>query len=113
MSGASWEIPNPLLAKSTPCLLDQLVCTWMSDRGQEGKVTFTLTQHGNHSLAFMNGGRSNMLKGSNGLNDKDLLVLMSDDTQVVSPVEMINGGKGRIVLIESPEGDTGLKVTND
>ncbi len=36
----------------------------------------------------MNGGKSTDLKGTYGLNDKGLLVLTSDDSQMVSEVTL-------------------------
>jgi hypothetical protein len=98
-------------AKPAPVPADQLVGTWVSDRGQDGKVTFTMTQDGNYTWAFMNGGQSNELKGTYGLNDKDLLVLTSDDTQMVCAIEMTAAGKLKFVLIGAPDGDPGLEFT--
>jgi tetratricopeptide (TPR) repeat protein len=100
-------------AKPAPVPADQLVGTWVSDRGADGKVTFTMTQDGNYTWAFMNGDQSNELKGSYGLNDKDLLVLTSDDTQMVSAIEIIEGGKLKFVLIGAPDGDPGLEFTKN
>ena len=87
---------------------DQLVGTWVSDRGQDGKVTFTMTQDGNYTWAFMNGGKTSELKGTYGLDDKGLLVLTSDDTQMVSAVEMKDGSKLHFTLVGAPDGDPGL-----
>ena len=100
-------------ARPEPVPADQLVGTWVSDRGQDGKVTFTMTEDGNYTWAFMNGAQSNELKGTYGLNDKGLLVLTSDDTQMVSAIEMIDGGKLKFVLIGAPDGDPGLEFTKN
>ena len=61
----------------------------------------------------MNSGQSNELKGTYGLNDKDLLVLTSDDSQMVSAIEIIDGGKLKFVLIGAPDGDPGLEFTKN
>ena len=100
-------------ARPAPVPADQLVGTWVSDRGQDGKVTFTMTEAGDYTWNFMNGGQSTELKGTYGLNDMDLLVLTSDDTQMVSAIEMIDGGKLKFVLIGAPDGDPGLEFTKN
>jgi tetratricopeptide (TPR) repeat protein len=96
-------------AKPAPVPADQLVGTWVSDRGADGKVTFTMTQDGNYTWAFMNGGQSTELKGTYGLNDKGLLVLTSDDSQMVSEVTLPGDKQMKFVLIGAPEGDPGLE----
>jgi len=95
-------------AMPTPVDPDQLVGTWVSDRGADGKVTFTMTGAGDYTWAFMNAGQSSELKGTYGLNDKGLLVLTSDDSQMVSAVEIKDGGKMHFLLIGAPDGDPGL-----
>ena len=95
-------------ARPAPVPADQLVGTWVSDRGVDGRVTFTLTQDGNYTWLFMNGGKSSELKGTYGLNDKGLLVLTSDDSQMVSAIEMTEGPKLHFTLVGAPDGDPGL-----
>lgn len=95
-------------ARPAPVPADQLVGTWVSDRGVDGRVTFTLTQDGTYTWLFMNGGKSSELKGTYGLNDKGLLVLTSDDSQMVSAIEMTEGPKLHFTLVGAPDGDPGL-----
>ena len=95
-------------ARPAPVPADQLVGTWVSDRGADGKVTFAMTQDGNYTWSFMNSGKSSELKGTYGLNDKGLLVLTSDDSQMVSAIEMTEGSKLHFTLIGAPDGDPGL-----
>jgi hypothetical protein len=63
---------------------------------------------GNYTWNFMNGGEATDLKGTYGLNDKGLLVLTSDDTQMVSAIEMKEEGKLHFTLVGAPDGDPGL-----
>lgn len=95
-------------ARPAPVPADQLVGTWVSDRGADGKVTFAMSQDGNYTWTFMNGGKSSELKGTYGLNDKGLLVLTSDDSQMVSAIEMTEGSKLHFTLVGAPDGDPGL-----
>ncbi|MBC8128494.1 MAG: tetratricopeptide repeat protein [Gloeobacteraceae cyanobacterium ES-bin-144] len=99
--GEAPAIPAPVPA-------EQLVGIWVSDRGQDGKVTFTLTQGGDYTWSYMNGAKSTDMKGTYGLDDKGLLVLTSDDTQMVSAIEMKDTSKLHFTLIGAPDGDPGL-----
>ena len=72
-----------------------------------------MKESGDYTWSFMNAGKSSELKGTYGLNDKGLLVLTSDDTQMVSAVEMKDAGKMHFVLIGAPDGDPGLEFTKN
>jgi hypothetical protein len=51
------------------------------------------------------------MKGTYGLNDKGLLVLSTDDSQLVSAVSMEGEGKMKFILVGAPDGDPGLEFT--
>jgi tetratricopeptide (TPR) repeat protein len=95
-------------ARPAPVPADKLVGTWVSDRGADGRVTFTMTEDGSYTWAFMNGDKSSELKGTYGLDDKGLLVLTSDDTQMVSVIEMKEDTSLHFMLVGAPDGDPGL-----
>ncbi|MEI6676745.1 MAG: hypothetical protein WCO57_16360, partial [Verrucomicrobiota bacterium] len=96
-------------ARPAPVPSEKLVGTWVSDRGQDGKVTFTMSAEGDYTWSYMNGGKSTDLKGTYGLNDKGLLVLTSDDSQMVSEVTLKDDKQLKFVLVGAPEGDPGLE----
>ncbi len=98
------EPPTP----SAPVPVEKLVGTWVSDRGADGKVTFTMDEAGDYTWAFMNGGKATEMKGDYGLNDSGLLVLSNEDSQMVSEIEMKEESKLHFTLVGSPEGDPGL-----
>jgi tetratricopeptide (TPR) repeat protein len=100
-------------ARPAPVSPDQLPGTWVSDRGADGKVTFTMTPGGDYTWAFMNNGQTSELKGTYGLNDKGLLVLTSDDTQMVSAIEMKDASKLHFTLVGAPDGDPGLEFVKN
>lgn len=104
-SDAAPEVAPP------PVPLEKLVGTWVSDRGEDGKVTFTMKESGDYTWSFMNAGQSSELKGTYGLNDKGLLVLTSDDSQMVSAITLDGDSKLNFVLIGAPDGDPGLDFT--
>jgi tetratricopeptide (TPR) repeat protein len=88
---------------------EKLIGTWISDRGAEGKVTFTMAADGNYTWNFMNGGQSTELKGAYELNDKGLLVMSSEDSQMISEIIMKNDKQLQFTLVGAPEGDPGLE----
>jgi hypothetical protein len=105
------EDDSPPPVRPAPVPADKLVGTWISDRGKDGKVTFTMKDDGNYTWSFMNGDNSTELKGTYGLDDKGLLVLSSDDSQMVSEVVMTGDKQMKFVLIGAPDGDPGLDFT--
>ncbi len=90
---------------------EKLVGTWVSDRGADGKVTFKMEESGDYTWSYINGADTKELKGTYGLDDKDLLVMTSDDSQMVSSVTLEGDGKMKFVLVGAPEGDPGLDFT--
>jgi len=89
---------------------EKLVGTWVSDRGQDGKITFKMEQDGNYSWSYTVEGKTTDLKGTYGLNEKGLLVLSSDNSQMISSVTLDNDTM-KFVLIGAPDGDPGLNFT--
>lgn len=100
------ELPPP--APPAPVPVDKLVGTWVSDNGSQGKVTFTMAADGSFTWGFVNGDQSSELKGTYGLDDKGLLVLSMDDSQMVAEVTLSADGSMKFVIVGSPDGDPGL-----
>jgi tetratricopeptide (TPR) repeat protein len=98
-------------ARPDPVSLEQLVGTWNSDRGENANITFTMQESGDYTWSFKNGGEANELKGTYGLDDQGLLVLSSDDTQMVCLLEIKEGNQMHFTLIGAPDGDPGLDFT--
>jgi len=92
-----------------PVPADKLTGTWVCDRGADGKVTFIMTADGNYTWSYMNGDQKSELKGTYGLNDKGLLVLTGEDSQMVSEVTLASDKEMKFVLVGAPEGDPGLE----
>ena len=109
-AGAADAVPP---ARPAPVEPDQLVGTWVSDRGADGKINFTMTAAGDYTWAFINAGQSSQLKGTYGLDDKGLLVLTSDDTQMVSAVELKENKSLHFALVGAPDGDPGLDFSKE
>jgi tetratricopeptide (TPR) repeat protein len=98
-------------SRPAPVPLEKLAGSWVSDRGANGKVLFTLTGSGDYTWAYRNGEQSTEMKGTYGLDDKGLLVLTSDDTQMVCEVALDGDQQMKFNLIGAPEGDPGLDFT--
>jgi tetratricopeptide (TPR) repeat protein len=100
------DTPPP--APPAPIPTDKLVGNWVSDNGAQGKVTFAMAADGSFTWNYLNGDQSSELKGTYGLDDKGLLVLSMDDSQMVSEVTLPADGQMKFVIVGSPEGDPGL-----
>ena len=101
------EAPSP----SPPIPSEKLVGTWVSEAGNGGKITFKMEEDGNFVWSFTEGEKSSELKGTYGLDDKGLLVLTTDDTQMVSSVSLAKDSELKFVLVGAPDGDPGLDFT--
>ena len=95
-------------ARPDPVPAGKLTGTWICDRGKDGKVTFTMSDNGDYTWNYMNGSQSTELKGTYGLDDKGLLVLSSDDSQMVSEIALKDDKFLHFTLIGAPDGDPGL-----
>jgi tetratricopeptide (TPR) repeat protein len=100
--------PPPSL---TPVPSEKLVGTWTSDRGDAGKVTFTMAGNGDYTWSYINGSDSKLMKGTYGLDDTGLLVLSSDDSQMVSSISLNGEKQMKFILVGAPDGDPGLDFT--
>jgi len=105
----SEETPAAPPVRPAPVPGEKLVGTWVSDRGADGKITFTMTADGNYLWNYAKGSDTTELKGTYGLDDKGLLVLTADDTQMVSEVSLQDDKQMKFVLVGAPEGDPGLE----
>jgi tetratricopeptide (TPR) repeat protein len=108
--GASESEPS---TQPAPIPSEKLVGTWTCDRGADGKVTFIMTAGGDYTWSYMNGEKSTDMKGTYGLNDKGLLVLTTDDSQMVSELTLKEDKQMKFVLIGAPDGDPGLEFVRN
>lgn len=90
-----------------PSILLGLTCLG----GQDGRITFTLSADGGYTWSYMNGGNTTAMKGTYGLDDQGLLVLSTDDSQMVSEVLLKDDQQMKFTLVGTPDGDPGLDVT--
>jgi tetratricopeptide (TPR) repeat protein len=102
------EASTPPPAPPAPVPADKLVGSWVSDNGANGKVTFAMAADGSFTWSYANGDQSSVLKGTYGLDDKGLLVLSMDDSQMVSEVTLPSDAEMKFVIVGSPAGDPGL-----
>lgn len=85
-----------------------LVGTWTSNRGENGTVVLNLRDDGNFSWTFTRGEQKNDLAGTYQLDERGLLVLTTDDSQMVGKVKLPAAKKMSFVLEGGPEGDPGI-----
>jgi hypothetical protein len=100
------EVEPPV--KPAPIPKTKLVGTWTAD-ASGGRITFLMEESGDFTWSFSGGGSSTAMKGKWGLNDKGLLIMTSDDSQMVSAVSLDGDAKMKFLLVGGPEGDPGLE----
>lgn len=101
---APQEAPEP----PAPIPSEKLVGTWVNVPASGGQITFKMEENGDFVWSFANGEKSSELKGTYGLDDKGLLVLTTDDSQMISSVSLPQDSEMKFVLVGSPTGDPGL-----
>jgi tetratricopeptide (TPR) repeat protein len=87
----------------------QLIGTWRSNRAEQGLVTLSLRQDAGFTWSFTKEGAApTELTGSWEINDRGLLVLSSENAQMVGEVKISPEQKMTFILAGGPEGDPGL-----
>jgi chemotaxis protein histidine kinase CheA len=93
---------------------ERLVGNWRTDRGSAGTVSLSLQDNGQFAWNFdRQGGKATNLKGTYSIDDRGLLVLKSDSSQMVGEIHMPSDGQLVFVLAGGPEGDPGLNFTRN
>ena len=91
-----------------PVPADKLVGVWVSDRGESGKVTLNLAADGKFLWSFTKGDQKNDLTGDFSIDQRGLLVLASEDSQMVGEIKLPADTKLNFILAGGPQGDPGL-----
>jgi len=109
-TGDSTEVEAPLEDAPAPAPVpaDKLVGTWVSDRGENGKVTLNLAADGKFTWTFSKGDQKNDLSGDFSIDERGLLVLASEDSQMVGEIKLPEDTKLNFILAGGPQGDPGL-----
>lgn len=97
------ETPPP-----EPVPVDQLAGTWVSDRGDAGKITLVFKSDGNYTWNFVKDGKSTEFGGEFSMNDDGFLVMGADESQMVADVSLPKDKEMKFVLTGGPPGDPGL-----
>jgi len=84
---------------------------WVSDRGKEGKVTFEVKPDGNYTWNYVHEGRSTAMSGTYSFDDKGLMVMSTDDTQMIVELVRKDDTHMKFTIIGAPDGDPGLEFT--
>jgi tetratricopeptide (TPR) repeat protein len=92
----------------TPVDPDKLVGTWVSEAPDDGTITLVMTEEGDFTWSFDKTGNNGKLTGEYGIYDSNLLVLISEDSQMAAEVTFAEDSKLSFVLAGGPRGDPGL-----
>lgn len=106
-AGAVGEAP---VTRPDPVSAEKLVGSWATD-SPAGKIVFTMNPGGDFSWSCTGSENTSVMKGTYGLDDRGLLVLSTDDSQLVSAVSMDDDGTMKFILVGAPDGDPGLDFT--
>lgn len=86
----------------------QLVGTWTSNRGENGIVVLSLRDDASFTWTYTRGDKKTDLSGTYEIDDRGLLVLSSEDAQMVGRATLPEANKLTFVLEGGPEGDPGI-----
>ncbi|MEY3898149.1 MAG: hypothetical protein RLZZ214_3670, partial [Verrucomicrobiota bacterium] len=100
------EVPQepPVPAMVDP---DKIVGTWVSKR-EEGSVTLVLKEDGRFTWTFDKDDKAGDLAGEFGIAEENLLVLSSEDSQLVGAITFPEDSKLSFTLAGGPRGDPGI-----
>lgn len=102
------EVERPGDAPPPPLPLEKLTGVWVSKREGAGDVTLTFSGDGKFTWVYDDQGRVTRFSGDYSLNDDGLLVLDSQDTQMVASVDLVQDQQMKFVLAGGQPGDPGL-----
>ncbi|MES2474246.1 MAG: hypothetical protein V4640_00605 [Verrucomicrobiota bacterium] len=103
---AEEEIEN--LPDPEPVPLEKLTGTWTSKRDDGSTVTLQLGDDGKFTWNYAHDGESSGFSGDYSMNDDGLLVLDSEDSQMVATVALPQDQEMNFVLAGGPPEDPGL-----
>ncbi len=101
------ETPPP----PAPVPLEKLTGTWVSDKGAQGTVTLAFKDDGKFIWNFTKDQTSNEFGGDFSMNDSGLLVLDSEESQMVASLAQPQDNQLKFTLSGGPPGDPGMIFT--
>ena len=101
------------VAPVEPPPLEKLTGTWVADKGKDGTITLALKDDGKFNWDYTKDGKSSDFGGEFSINDNGLLVLDTDETQMVAMVALPEDNEMNFVLAGGPPGDPGLDFKKD
>jgi hypothetical protein len=110
----SWQIAASHNQSETTTPAEQIrplhwmIGEWTLESEDEGTITLVMTQEGGFNWSFDKTGNSRKLEGEFGIYDSNLLVLISEDAQMVGEVTFTDDSKPGFILAGGLRGDPGL-----
>ncbi len=97
--------------EAEPVPLEKLTGTWTSKRDDGSTVTLSFKDDGKFVWSYVNEGKTTEFSGDYSMNDNGLLVLDSEESQMVASVDMPKDQSMNFVLAGGPPDDPGLDFT--
>jgi hypothetical protein len=94
--------------EAEPVPLEKLTGVWISRRDAESSITLTFKEDGKFTWSFVKDGKASDFSGEYSMNDDGLLVLDSEESQMVASVELPQETELKFVLAGGPPADPGL-----
>jgi len=102
-------IPDPAKEPAVEAIsAGQLVGTWTSNRGENGIVVLSLRDDGNFTWTFTREDKKSDFTGTYEIDDRGLLILTTEDSQMVGRIRLPSEKTMTFVLQGGPEGDPGI-----
>jgi tetratricopeptide (TPR) repeat protein len=97
--------------EAEPVPLEKLTGTWTSRRDDGSTVTLSFKDDGKFVWSYLDEGKTTEFSGDYSMNDNGLLVLDSEESQMVASVDMPEDQSMNFVLAGGPPDDPGLDFT--
>lgn len=91
-----------------PVPLEKLTGVWISSRDAGSSITLTFKDDGKFTWSFVKDGKTTEFSGEFSINDEGLLVLDSEESQMVARVALPQESEMKFVLAGGPPADPGL-----
>lgn len=99
---------EPEVPESQPVPLEKLTGTWVSSKDAGSSITLAFKDDGKFTWSYLKDGKTTEFSGEYSMNDDGLLVLDSEESQMVASVELPQDSELKFVLAGGPPADPGL-----
>ena len=100
--------PEPEATDETPVKKEDLIGTWVSDRGDQGVITLTLNEDGNYTWDYQGKGVQDTFKGTYSVGSNILTLVDKTGNPMVGNVKLSSANQFNFKLTGGGTNDPGL-----